>query len=81
MNTGRKLAKKDGRGVENYSSPLYGAMDAETGRDVRRSMYHEEQNRDYTKANVNVTSGNSTKLTKGDSKDISHVTTISGRIP
>ena len=45
------------------------------------SMYHEEQNRDYTKANVNVTSGNSTKLTKGDSKDISHVTTSSGRIP
>ena len=52
---------------------LYGAMDAETGREVRRSMYHEEQNRDYTNGHVNVTSGNSTKLTKGDAMDISHV--------
>ena len=57
---------------------LHGAMHAEIGREVRSSMYHKEQNRDFTKDHVNVTSGNSTKLTKGDAMDISHVKIISG---
>ena len=63
------------------TSVLHNAMDAETGREVRRSMYRGEQTKDYTKARVNATPGNSTKLTKGDAMDISHVKTISGRIP